>query len=92
MATLQLHRDGAQERARLADHARAAFWVLCVGFLATYAFFAALGAFTPAEADALTIAAAVVLGLWTWHAVGERQAAAELRDPAVRASRERRGF
>jgi membrane protein implicated in regulation of membrane protease activity len=86
MATLDLDR---RRTTAPSDLARSAFWVLCLGFLACYAFFAALGAFSPGEVIGLTLAAVVVLGLWLVHAAVERR---QQHDPRARNLRERRGF
>jgi uncharacterized membrane protein (DUF485 family) len=67
------------------------FWLLVLGVVAMFAFFAALGAFEVGEALGLTIAVAVLAALWLVHAVW----AARHRhghDPAAVRARERRGF
>lgn len=67
------------------------FWVLALGVVAAYAFFAALGAFSPGEVLPLTIAVAVLAALWVVHALLQRRHAGEHDDRLARA-RERRGF
>jgi steroid 5-alpha reductase family enzyme len=69
-----------------------AFWVLAMGVIAAYAFFAALGAFAPGDVLAVTIGVAILLALWTVRALRARRAAAADRDPRLVHARERRGF
>jgi uncharacterized membrane protein (DUF485 family) len=68
-----------------------AFWVLAMGVIAAYAFFAALGAFAPGDVLGVTIAVGVLLALWILRALLARRAAAD-RDPRLVHARERRGF
>lgn len=77
------------------DAGRAAidvFWVLAMGVIAAYAFFAALGAFSPGDVIGVTIAVGVLLALWVLRAVRARRAGADSRDPRLVHARERRGF
>ncbi|HWH92785.1 MAG TPA: hypothetical protein VNT03_02895 [Baekduia sp.] len=82
----------------LRDHpgaARAAsdvFWALALGVIAAYAFFAALGAFSPGDALGVTIAVAVLVGLFVARAWLIRRANRHERDPRLVHARERRGF
>jgi Flp pilus assembly protein TadB len=69
-----------------------AFWVLAIGVIAAYAFFAALGAFSPGDVLGVTIAVGVLLVLWIVRALAARRAAAASRDPRLVHARERRGF
>jgi steroid 5-alpha reductase family enzyme len=70
-----------------------AFWVLAIGVIAAYAFFAALGAFSPGDVLGVTIAVAVLAGLWVARAaVSGRRAARREKDPRLVHARERRGF
>lgn len=69
-----------------------AFWVLAIGVIAAYAFFAALGAFSPGEVLGVTIAVAILFALWILRAVLTRRAAIAARDPRLVHARERRGF
>jgi steroid 5-alpha reductase family enzyme len=69
-----------------------AFWVLAMGVIAAYAFFAALGAFSPADVRGVTIGVAVLLMLWIVRVLLARHAAAASRDPRLVHARERRGF
>jgi uncharacterized membrane protein YhaH (DUF805 family) len=67
------------------------FWILVLALVVLFAFFVALGAFSPGDVLGLTV---VVLGLavlWVAHAVWESRH----RDPHDRSiirARERRGF
>jgi Flp pilus assembly protein TadB len=69
-----------------------AFWVLAIGVIAAYAFFAALGAFSPGDVLGVTIAVGVLLALWILRAFLARRAAIAARDPRLVHARERRGF
>jgi uncharacterized membrane protein YhaH (DUF805 family) len=70
---------------------RESFWVLALAVIALFAFFAALGAFSPADVIWATVLVGLLCVLWVMHAVleGRRQ---DARDPAVVRARERRGF
>ena len=70
---------------------RETFWVLALAVIAMFAFFVALGAFSPGDAVWLTIVVALLCVLWVVHAIleGRRR---DVRDPAVVRARERRGF
>jgi TRAP-type C4-dicarboxylate transport system permease large subunit len=83
----------------LRDHpsaARAAvdaFWALAIGVIAAYAFFAALGAFSPGDVLGVTIAVAILVGLFALRAwIARRHGPAHDRDPRLVHARERRGF
>jgi TRAP-type C4-dicarboxylate transport system permease large subunit len=71
-----------------------AFWVLAIGVIAAYAFFAALGAFAPGDSVALTIVVAILLGLFCVRAWTSRHSRAPVpeKDPRLVHARERRGF
>lgn len=69
-----------------------AFWVLAIGVIAAYAFFAALGAFSPGDVLGVTIAVAVLAALWIARAVLSGRAARHEKDPRLTHARERRGF
>jgi protein-S-isoprenylcysteine O-methyltransferase Ste14 len=67
------------------------FWILVLALIVLFAFFVALGAFSPSDVIGLTIAVVVLAALWIAHAVWESRH----RDPHDRAiirARERRGF
>jgi uncharacterized membrane protein (DUF485 family) len=68
-----------------------AFWVLAIGVIAAYAFFAALGAFSPGDVIGVTVTVGVLLVLWVVRALLVRRAEAQ-RDPRLVHARERRGF
>jgi steroid 5-alpha reductase family enzyme len=68
------------------------FWVLAIGVIAAYAFFAALGAFSPGDVIGVTIAVGVLLLLWVARALISARRATQARDPRLVHARERRGF
>ena len=67
------------------------FWLLVLGVVAMFAFFAALGAFEIGDAVVLTAVVAVLAVLWLVHAMWAARHD-DGRDPAVTRHRERRGF
>jgi membrane protein implicated in regulation of membrane protease activity len=71
---------------------REAFWVIALGLIACYAFFVALGAYSPGDVAGVTIAVGVLVVLWLAHAWAEGHRRGERRDPRLTAARERRGF
>jgi membrane protein implicated in regulation of membrane protease activity len=67
------------------------FWILVLALVALFAFFVALGAFSPGDVLGLTVVVVALALLWVAHAVWESRH----RDPHDRAmirARERRGF
>ena len=69
----------------------ATFWVLVLAVVVLFAFFVALGAFSPGEVAGLTVVVVLLALLWIGHAVWDSRH----RDPHDRAivrARERRGF
>jgi hypothetical protein len=66
------------------------FWVLALGVIAGYAFFAMFGAFAPDDVLPLTVVVAVLLVLWIGRAILTRRGMR--RDPRIVNARERRGF
>jgi hypothetical protein len=68
-----------------------AFWLLVLGVVALFAFFAALGAFEITEAIGVTIAVVLLAALWLGHAMWVSRHA-DGRNPALIRDRERRGF
>ena len=67
------------------------FWILVLALVVLFAFFVALGAFSPGEVAGLTAVVVLLAGLWIAHAVW----ASRHSDPHDRATvraRERRGF
>jgi Flp pilus assembly protein TadB len=69
-----------------------AFWVLAIGVIAAYAFFAALGAFSPGDVVGVTVAVGILLALWVVRALVAARKARMDRDPRLVHARERRGF
>jgi Flp pilus assembly protein TadB len=69
-----------------------AFWVLAIGVIAAYAFFAALGAFSPGDVLGVTIGVGILLALWIVRVLRARRAAVASHDPRLVHARERRGF
>jgi uncharacterized membrane protein YhaH (DUF805 family) len=67
------------------------FWILVLSVIVLFAFFVALGAFSPAEVAGLSVAVAVLAVLWIAHAMWEARHR-DGRDPATVRARERRGF
>jgi fatty acid desaturase len=67
------------------------FWILVLAIIVLFAFFVALGAFSPSEVVWLTLGVAALAVLWTAHAVWESRHR-DGRDPATIRNRERRGF
>ena len=80
----------AMQRRMLATLA-ATFWVLALAIIVLFAFFAALGAFSPGEAVGLTIGVVVLAVLWVAHAMWDSRHT-DPHDPAMVRARERRGF
>ena len=75
----------------LAQTIRDGFWVIALGAIGCYAFFVALGAFSPGDVLGVSIFVGLLLVLWLVHAWAQRRHHAE-RDPRLVAARERRGF
>jgi hypothetical protein len=67
------------------------FWLLVLGVVVLFAFFAALGAFAVTEAITVTIAVVALAALWLGHAMWVSRHA-DGHDPANIRARERRGF
>ena len=67
------------------------FWMLVLGVVVLFAFFAALGAFEMGEAVWATVAVIALAALWLAHAVWVSHHS-DGRDPATIRNRERRGF
>jgi fatty acid desaturase len=67
------------------------FWVLILSLIVLFAFFAALGAFSPGEVLGLTLAMVALTAAWIAHAFWEARHR-DSRDPATVRARERRGF
>jgi protein-S-isoprenylcysteine O-methyltransferase Ste14 len=69
----------------------ATFWVLVLAIVVLFAFFVALGAFSPGEVVGLTIGVAFLAVLWIAHAIWDARHT-DPHDPAIVRARERRGF
>jgi fatty acid desaturase len=78
---------GARVRSTMSD----TFWILVLAIVVLFAFFIALGAFSPGEVIWLTLAVAALALLWAAHAVWDARHRSG-RDPAAIRNRERRGF
>ena len=76
---------------RMLETMRETFWILALAVIALFAFFAALGAFSPTEVIWATAVVLLLCVLWIVHAVLEARHRNH-RDPAVVRARERRGF
>jgi uncharacterized membrane protein YhaH (DUF805 family) len=76
---------------RMFETLRETFWVLALAIIALFAFFAALGAFSPLDVIWATVVVGVLCVLWVLHGLlaGRHR---DRRDPAVVRARERRGF
>ena len=67
------------------------FWLLVLGVVALFAFFAALGAFEVGDAVGLTVVVVALALLWLAHAMWAARHG-DGRDPEGIRNRERRGF
>jgi 4-hydroxybenzoate polyprenyltransferase len=76
---------------RMLETMRETFWILALAVIVLFAFFAALGAFSPSDVIWATILVAVLCVLWVVHAILQDRHR-DRRDPAVVRARERRGF
>jgi len=77
----------ARMRSTLSD----TFWILVLSVVVLFAFFIALGAFSPGDVAWLSIAVLVLALLWAAHAAWDARHRTG-RDPATIRNRERRGF
>jgi hypothetical protein len=76
---------------RMFSTVSAAFWTIVLAAVALFAFFLALGAFSPGETTGVTAVVAALAVLWFGHALWVSRHA-EGRDPDAIRARERRGF
>jgi uncharacterized membrane protein YhaH (DUF805 family) len=76
---------------RMLETMRETFWILALAVIALFAFFVALGAFSPGDVIWATILVGLLCVLWVMHAVLEGRRG-DRRDPSVVRARERRGF
>jgi fatty acid desaturase len=67
------------------------FWILLLSLVVLFAFFVALGAFSPGEAIGISIVVGVMAVLWVGHALWVSRHT-DGRDPRSISARERRGF
>ena len=67
------------------------FWILVISAIALFAFFVALGAFTPGQVVGLSLGVLALAVLWTLHAYWESRHRDDRHPEAIR-NRERRGF
>jgi fatty acid desaturase len=80
-----------QRRSRVLGTLSETFWILVLAFIVLFAFFVALGAFSPGDVVVLSIVVVLLTLAWIAHAVWDSRH----RDPHDRAvvrARERRGF
>lgn len=78
-------------RARVWAATSESFWILLLSLVVLFAFFVALGAFSPGEAVGISIAVGAMAVLWVAHAIWVSRHT-EGRDPRAVSARERRGF
>jgi uncharacterized membrane protein YhaH (DUF805 family) len=76
---------------RILETMRETFWILALAIIALFAFFAALGAFSPGDVIWATVLVGILCVLWVVHAILQDRHR-DRRDPAVIRARERRGF
>lgn len=81
----------SERAARVWSTMSSTFWVMALAAIVLFAFFVALGAFSPGEVVGVSIAVLVLAVLWVGHAVWESRHNSG-RDPATVRARERRGF
>jgi O-antigen/teichoic acid export membrane protein len=67
------------------------FWILVISVVVLFAFFVALGAFTPGQVVGLSLGVLALALLWTAHALWESRHRDDRHPSAIR-NRERRGF
>ena len=81
----------ARRRTRMLSTLSETFWILVLAVVVLFAFFVALGAFSPGEVIILTLVVIGLALLWVAHAVWDSRHR-DPHDPAVIRARERRGF
>lgn len=82
---------GTTRGGRMAKTMGDTFWVLVLSLIVLFAFFVALGAFSPSEVVGLTIVMVGLTVAWIGHAFWDAHHR-DSRDPATVRARERRGF
>ena len=81
----------SSRRSRILSTMNDTFWILVLSVIVLFAFFVALGAFSPSEVLWLTLGVGALAILWTAHAVWDSRHR-DGRHPAAIRNRERRGF
>ncbi len=66
-------------------------WILILSVIVLFAFFVALGGYSPGQVVGLSLAVVALAVLWIAHAMWESRHR-DGRDPATIRNRERRGF
>jgi hypothetical protein len=80
-----------RRRSRILATLSETFWILVLAVVVLFAFFVALGAFSPGEVITLTLIVIGLAVLWVVHAMWDARHR-DPHDPAVIRARERRGF
>ncbi len=80
-----------QRRSRILATLSETFWILILAVVVLFAFFVALGAFSPSQVAGLTTVVVVLALLWIAHAMWAARHS-DPHDRAVVRARERRGF
>jgi fatty acid desaturase len=78
-------------QSRVLSTLAATFWILVLAVVVLFAFFVALGAFSPGDAGWLSLGVLGLAVLWAAHAYWDSRHRTG-RDPAAIRNRERRGF
>ena len=92
MATLRMPRHDPR-LAGVARSVRELFWAVALGVIGAYAFFVALGAFSPGDVAGVTIAVGCLVVLWLVHVWSARHHPPDHdQEHSLRSDRERRGF
>jgi fatty acid desaturase len=71
---------------------RDTLWILALAIIVLFAFFVALGAFSPGDVMEVTIGVAILVVAWVAHAVLNSRRDSGGLDPEAMRARERRGF
>ena len=80
-----------RRRSRILATLSDTFWILVLAVVVLFAFFVALGAFSPGDVAVVTLLVIALGLLWLAHAVWDSRHR-DPHDPAVIRARERRGF
>lgn len=76
----------------IARFANELFWVLAIGVILVYGFFLLLGALAPGDVLALSLAVALLVGLFAVRLWWQSRHPVDGKDPRIVSARERRGF